>query len=94
MYENLLRSLERTFYGTAAVLFVIIIVIITVFITFDINIIIIIIIIIVVVINPYYDAIQKVQACIAQKRCMHALFLLFSNNCVHPGYEYFFTVDF
>ena len=34
MYENLLRSLERTFYGTAAVLFVIIIVIITVFITF------------------------------------------------------------
>lgn len=33
VYENLLRSLERTFYGTA-VLFVIIIVIITVFITF------------------------------------------------------------
>ena len=33
VYENLLRSLERTFYGTAAVLFVIIIVIITVFIT-------------------------------------------------------------
>ena len=93
MYENLLRSLEIIFYGTAAVLFVIIIVIITVFITFDINIII-IIIIVVVVINPYYDAIQKVQACIAQKRCMHALFLLFSNNCVHPGYEYFFTVDF
>lgn len=34
VYESLLWSLERTFYGTAAVLFVIIIVIITVFITF------------------------------------------------------------
>lgn len=64
MYENLLRSLERTFYGTTDVLFVIIIVIITVFITFDMNIIS-IIIIVVVVINPYYDAIKKVQACIA-----------------------------
>lgn len=90
VYENLLRSLERTFYGTAAVLFVIIIiVIITVFITF-----ILILLVLLLLLLSILTMMQFKKFKLVQKRCMHALFLLFSNNCVHPGYEYFFTVDF